>query len=86
MQTSKPQEGIIVSQIDKYIVSFFFDDKGLKLSLINQYHYFFFFKFSMKLKKIQIFILQFDLGNPRSNLKLFFHDVNFLPAALAIKD
>ena len=40
----------------------------------------------MKLKKIQIFILQFDLGNPRSNLKLFFQDVNFLPAALAIKD
>ena len=85
MQTSKPQEGIIVSQIDKYIVSFFFDDKGLKLSLINQY-YLLFFKFSMKLKKIQIFILQFDLGNPRSNLKLFFQDVNFLPAALAIKD
>ena len=85
MQTSKPQEGIIVSQIDKYIVSFFFDDKGLKLSLINQY-YLFFFKFSMKLKKIQIFILQVDLGNPRSNLKLFFQDVNFLPAALAVKD
>ena len=52
MQTSKPQEGIIVSQIDKYIVSFFFDDKGLKLSLINQY-YLFFFKFSMKLKKFK---------------------------------
>ena len=27
--------GIMVSEIDKYIVSFFFDDKGLKLSLLN---------------------------------------------------
>ena len=28
-------EGISVSEIDKYIISFFFDDKGLKLSLLN---------------------------------------------------
>ena len=35
MQTSKPRAGIIVSEIDKYIVSFFFDDEGLKLSLLN---------------------------------------------------
>ena len=28
-------EGTIVSKIDKYIFSFFFDDKGLKLSLLN---------------------------------------------------
>ena len=27
----------MVSEIDKYIVSFFFDDEGLKLSLLNQY-------------------------------------------------
>ena len=27
--------GKIVSEIDKYIVSLFFDDKGLKLSLLN---------------------------------------------------
>ena len=27
--------GIIVGEIDKYIVSFFFDDKGLKVSLLN---------------------------------------------------
>ena len=32
---SKPQGGIIVSEINKYIVSFFFDDKGLKLSLLD---------------------------------------------------
>ena len=35
METSKPRGGIIVSETDKYIVSFFFDDKGLKLSLLN---------------------------------------------------
>ena len=28
-------EGIFVSEKDKYIVSFFFDDKGLKLSLLK---------------------------------------------------
>ena len=28
-------EGIFVSETDKYIVSFFFDGKGLKLSLLN---------------------------------------------------
>ena len=28
-------EGIFVSETDKYIVSFFFDDKGLQLSLLN---------------------------------------------------
>ena len=28
-------EGIFVSEIDKYIVFFFFDDKGLTLSLLN---------------------------------------------------
>ena len=35
MQTLKPQRAIIVSEIDKYIVSFFFDEKGLKLSFLN---------------------------------------------------
>ena len=40
----------------------------------------------MKLKKIRILILQFDLGNPRPNSKLFFQDANFSPAALSIKD
>ena len=28
-------EGIFVSETEKYIVSFFFDDKGLQLSLLN---------------------------------------------------
>ena len=27
--------GIVVSETDKYIVSFFFDDKGLQLSSLN---------------------------------------------------
>ena len=40
----------------------------------------------MKLEKIQILILQFDLGNPRHNQKLFFQDANFSPAALTVKD
>ena len=40
----------------------------------------------MKLEKIRIFILQFDLGNPRHSQKLFFQDANFSPAALTIKD
>ena len=40
----------------------------------------------MKLKKIRIFILQFDLENPRPNEKLFFQDANLLPAALTMKD
>ena len=31
----KPREGINVSEIDKYIVSFFFDSKSLKLNLVN---------------------------------------------------
>ena len=31
----KPLGGIIASEIDKYIVSYFFDDKGVKLSLLN---------------------------------------------------
>ena len=35
MQTSKSRRGIIVREIDKYIVSFFFDKKGLKLSLLK---------------------------------------------------
>ena len=35
METSKPQGGIIVSEIDKYMVSFFFDAKGLKHCLLN---------------------------------------------------
>ena len=35
MQTSKPRGVIGVSKIDKYIVSFLFDDKGLKLSLLK---------------------------------------------------
>ena len=40
----------------------------------------------MELKKIQIFILQFDSANLRPNEKLFFQDANFLRAALTIKD
>ena len=40
----------------------------------------------MKLEKIRIFILQFDLGNPQHNQKLIFQDANFLPAALTVKD
>ena len=28
-------DGIFVSETDKYIVSFFFDEKGLQLSLLN---------------------------------------------------
>ena len=64
-------ECIFVSEIDKYIVSFFFDDKGLKLSLLNQYLFVFFtflkLKISIKLEQIRIFILQFDLGNPQPN-------------------
>ena len=39
-----PRGGIIVSEISKYLVSFFFDDKGLTLSLLNVY--LFFYKFS----------------------------------------
>ena len=42
MQTSNPQGNIIVSEIDKYIVSFFFDDKGLKLSSLKTNIYLFF--------------------------------------------
>ena len=34
-KTSKPRGGIIASESDKYIVSFFFDDKGLKLNFLN---------------------------------------------------
>ena len=40
----------------------------------------------MKLEKIQTFILQFDLGTPDLIRKLFFQDINFLPAALTIRD
>ena len=40
----------------------------------------------MKSKKIRILILQFDLGNPWHNQKLFFQDAKFSPAALTIKD
>ena len=40
-------EGIFVSEKDKYIVSFFFDDKGLKLSLLKYY----LFAFSSFLKE-----------------------------------
>ena len=35
MQTWKPRGGIIIGEIDKNIVSFFFDGKNLKLSLVN---------------------------------------------------
>ena len=35
MSTSRPRGGIIVSEIDKYIVFLFFDDKGLKFSLLK---------------------------------------------------
>ena len=47
----------MVSEVDKYIVSVFFDDKGLKLSLLNQ-HWFVFLKSFLKLKisiKLEIF-------------------------------
>ena len=40
----------------------------------------------MKLEKIRISILQFNLGNSLPNSKLFFQDAIFLPAALTIKD
>ena len=40
----------------------------------------------MKLEKILIFLLQFDLGIPRPNSKLIFEDVNFLSPALKRKD
>ena len=40
----------------------------------------------MKLEKIQIFILQFDLGNPLPNYKLSVQDATFLPVALKVKD
>ena len=39
----------------------------------------------MELEKIRIFILQFDLENPRRNYKLLFQDANFLSDALTIK-
>ena len=34
---TKSRGGIIVNEIDKYTASFFFADKGLKLSLLNYY-------------------------------------------------
>ena len=43
----------------------------------------------MKLEKIGIFILQFDLGNPgliKNCLIKNFRNANFLPAALTLKD
>ena len=40
----------------------------------------------MKLEKILIFLLQFDLGIPRPNSKLIFEDANFLSPALKRKD
>ena len=39
----------------------------------------------MKIKKNRILILQFDLENPQPNLKVFFQDFSFLPAAVTIK-
>ena len=39
----------------------------------------------MEHEKIRIFILQFDLENPRRNCKLLFQDANFLSDALTIK-
>ena len=64
MQTSKPQGGIIVREIDKYVV--------LKFSLFNWYLFVFLKRFlklqiSIKLEKILIFILQFDLEKPQPN-------------------
>ena len=83
-------EGKFVSEIDKYIVSFLFDYKGLNLVYQTNIYLFFFsflkLKISMKFEKIRIFILQFDSENSRPNQKLFFQDANFLPAALIIKD
>ena len=63
-----PWGGIIVGEIDKCMVSFFFDSKNFKL------------KISMKLEKIRILILQFDIGN------CFVPDASFSPAALTKKD
>ena len=40
---SMPWGAKIFSEIDKYIVSFFFDDKGSKLSLLNYYLFVFLF-------------------------------------------
>ena len=45
METLKPRRGIIVSEIDKYIASFFFDDKGLKTQF-TKIIFICFFKFS----------------------------------------
>ena len=62
---------IFVSETDKYIVFFFFDDKDLQLSSLSFFFFFFMSLFklriSMNLKKNRIFILQFDLENPRPN-------------------
>ena len=76
----KATRGYKRCEIDKYIVSFFFDSKSLRLKLIFKLIFImfklificFFFSFlklkiSMKLEKIRILILQFDLGNPRHN-------------------
>ena len=41
----------------------------------------------MKLEKIRILILQFNLENPRHNENLsFFQDANFSPDTMTIKD
>ena len=40
----------------------------------------------MKLGKIRIFILQFDLENLGLIKNCFFQDANFLSAALTVKD
>ena len=56
METLKPRRGIIVSEIDKYIASFFFDDKGLKTQFTKIIFICFLsflkLKISMKLQKI----------------------------------
>ena len=86
------QGGIFVSETDKYIAPFFFDDKVYNLVYWTNIYLFFFFlsflklKISMKLEKIWIFILQLNLEKPPPNEKLFFQDANFLPAALTVKD
>ena len=70
MEISKPRGGIIISEINKYVVSSFFDDKGLTPSLLNIYLLFLSclkLKIRMKHKKILIFIFSFNLGNPRPN-------------------
>ena len=83
-------EGVFISETDKYIVSFFFGDKGLKLSLLNANVYFLKVFFSVKdqykAQKNSNFYLTIRFTTPWCNWKLLFQDANFFPAALTTKD